>query len=174
MKELGLVHIYTGNGKGKTTAAFGLALRAWGRGKRVCIVQFMKRGESYGEVQAIDRLDGIEIRQFGRGRFIVKGKASEEDVLSAKEGFEFARAVLSSGEYDVVVMDEICITIDFDILSSGEVIDALNGRREGVEVVMTGRNAPQELIEMADYVTEMVPIKHPFEKGINARKGVEY
>ena len=173
-KELGLIHIYTGNGKGKTTAAFGLALRAWGRDKRVCIIQFMKKGDSYGEVRAIARLEGIDISQYGKGRFIVKGNASDEDVASAKEGFEMVRSVLSSGDYDMVVLDEICITIDFDILNVDDVLDALAGRKEGVEVVMTGRNAPSELIEVADYVTEMKLIKHPFEKGINARKGVEY
>lgn len=174
MEQTGLVQVYTGRGKGKTTAAFGLALREWGHGGRVCIVQFMKKGEEYGEVLAVRRLEGIDLHQFGRKGFIAKGRQTEEDELLAKEALEFSREALSSGKYDLVVMDEACVALDFQLISLREVLSVVRSRSKGTEVVLTGVNAPVGLIEAADLVTEMRLVKHPYEAGLLARKGIEY
>ena len=174
MEQPGLVHVYTGNGKGKTTAAFGLALRAWGHGGRACIVQFMKCGENYGEVKAVRRLPGIVLRQFGKEGFMIKGKHSQEDIELARKALAFSAEVLSSGEYDLVVMDEVCVALDFGLLQISDVAKAIESRSRRTEVVLTGVNAPKELIERADLVTEMKMIKHPYESGVSAREMIEY
>ncbi|MDD1767660.1 MAG: cob(I)yrinic acid a,c-diamide adenosyltransferase [Methanomassiliicoccales archaeon] len=174
MSQSGLVHVYTGNGKGKTTAAFGLALRTWGHGGQACLVQFMKCGEEYGEVKAVKRLPGIVLRQFGRPGFVIKGKHSQEDVELARQALAFSAEALTSGKYDLVVMDEVCVALDFGLLEVSEVIKAVDSRSEKTEVVLTGINAPKELIEKADLVTEMRMIKHPYESGIIAREMIEY
>ncbi len=170
---VGLVHLYTGNGKGKTTAAFGLALRMVGRGKRVLIIQFMK-GRPTGEVIASKKLEPmLEVRQFGTPRFVDPKNPDEESVKMAKEGLELARRSMKSS-YDLVVLDEVNVAVAFGLLDEGEVLEAIRGRNERVEVVLTGRYAPQSFYEIADYVTEFREIKHPFTKGIKAREGVEY
>ena len=174
MKDLGLLHVYTGAGKGKTTCAFGLALRAWGCGKKVCIIQFLKKGDTYGEVLAVERMDGIELFQYGSGKFVFNKQLRPEDVAEAEKGLKHAKEVLTSGDYDLVVLDEMNIATDFGVLPVEEVIKALDGRGEKVEVVLTGQNAHPEIVEKADYVTEMRKIKHPYDQGIMARKGVEY
>jgi cob(I)alamin adenosyltransferase len=173
MVELGLMHVYTGEGKGKTTAAFGLALRAWGRGLRVCVVQFMKCGETYGEVVAVRKLKGLDLFQYGTGKWVDKGKLAPEDARLAKKALAKARSALTSGEYDLVILDEVNIATDFGLLSSEEVLDVLRSRKK-VEVVLTGRYAPKEFIKEADLVTEMKALKHPYDSGIDARPGVEY
>ena len=170
---LGLIQVYTGKGKGKTTAALGLALRAWGRGLRVAVVQFMKMGEEYGEISALKKLPGIDVFQFGRDRLIIKGKHTEEDVRLAKQGLRKAKESLS-GNYDVVILDEVNVVTDFGIITPEEVMDIVRSRAPDVEVVMTGRNAPDLFIEEADLVTEMRMVKHPFESGVLAREGIEY
>lgn len=174
MSGLGLVQVYTGGGKGKTTAALGLALRAWGRGLRICIIQFMKHGDDYGEVVALRKLGAIEISQFGRDKLIHKGRHTKEDERLAHEGLEKAREALASGRYDLVIMDEINVVVDFGILQADEVLEVVRARAGEVEVVLTGRNAPEEIIHEADLVTEMVMRKHPYDRGVMARKGIEY
>ena len=171
---LGLIQVYTGNGKGKTTAALGLALRAWGRGLRVAVIQFMKTGEEYGEATALRKLSGIDLFQYGRDQLIIRGKHTDEDVRLAKQGLEKASEALASKEYDMVILDEVNVAAYFGLFTPDEVMDVIRSRASGVEVVMTGRNAPELFIEEADLVTEMRMIKHPYEAGVIARAGIEY
>lgn len=169
----GYLQVYTGNGKGKSTAAFGLALRAAGAGMRVYIAQFVK-GRNYSEITAVrEQLPQITIRQFGRGCFIVE-KPTGEDVAAAREGLAVMSEVLTSGEYDLVILDEATIAIYYDLFIVSELIDLLKRRAPGCEVVVTGRYAPKELIELADLVTEMREVKHYYRQGIEAREGIEY
>ena len=168
----GFVHVYTGNGKGKTTAALGLSLRAVCAGKKVFFGQFVK-GMTYSELKAVDFLPNFVMEQFGRASFI-HGKPDEEDIKAAKKGLEKLKKVLTEGNYDLVVMDEVNIALYFKLLTPSEVVEAVNNRAEHVEVVLTGRYAPEEIIELADLVTEMKEIKHYYQKGINARKGIEF
>ncbi len=171
---LGLVQVYTGVGKGKTTAALGLALRAWGRGLRVIVIQFMKVGEDYGEILALKKLSGIDLFQYGRDQLIIKGKHTEEDVRLARQGLKKATEALSGKKYDVVILDEVNVVTHFGIVTAEEVMDVVRSRAPGVEVVMTGRYAPQPFIDEADLVTEMRMIKHPYEAGVLARAGIEF
>lgn len=173
MGERGLVLVYTGDGKGKTTAAFGLALRSWGRGRRVCIVQFMKCGEDYGEVRAVRGLAGIELHQFGRKGFVEKGKHKPEDVEMAEKALQFSVKALSSGEFDLVVLDEACVALDFELIGLPALLSALDTRSPGTDAVLTGRNAPEALIAVADLVTEMRSVKHPYDIGKKAKVGIE-
>jgi len=170
----GLIQVYTGDGKGKTTAALGLALRAAGHGLRSYVGQFMK-GQSYGELEAA-RLLGpyLTIEQYGRPTFVHVRRAAPEDVRMAHEGLEKARAAMSSGQYDIVVLDEVCVALYFELLTLDEVLDFLAEKPEGVELVLTGRQAPPEILERADLVTETREVKHPYAQGIQARKGIEY
>ena len=169
----GYIHVYTGNGKGKTTAALGLALRAVGAGKKVYFAQFVK-GKIYSEIDAINRyIPEITVKQYGRGCFIVN-KPTLEDIQAAKEGLEEVGAVIRSGKYDVVVLDEATIALHYKLKSVEELIDVLQEKNEETEIAITGRYAPEELIEIADLVTEMKEIKHYYTKGISARKGIEY
>lgn len=169
----GYIHVYTGNGKGKTTAALGLALRAVGAGKKVYFAQFVK-GKIYSEIDAINRyIPEITVKQYGRGCFIVN-EPTLEDIQAAKEGLEEVGAVIRSGKYDVVVLDEATIALHYKLFSVEELIAVLQEKREETEIAITGRYAPEELIEIADLVTEMKEIKHYYTKGISARKGIEY
>jgi cob(I)alamin adenosyltransferase len=172
--ELGLVHVYTGEGKGKTTAALGLAMRAWGHGLRVCIVQFMKFGEDYGEIIALRKMEGIEVFQFGCDHLVTKDSIKQEDRDVAARALEFAKGLFSSNDFDVIVLDEINVAMYFGLISPEAVMEMVRGRREGIEVVMTGRNAPKTVLDEADLVTRMVAEKHPYDEGVIARKGVEY
>lgn len=173
MKAKGLIQIYTGNGKGKTTAALGLALRAAGRDKRILIVQFMKKWD-YGELHSIKKIPQITIKTFGTKEFVYKGKAKEIDFQEARRAFTEGAEGAFSGEYDIVIFDELNVALDFGLLEIEEVINFLKDKPEEVEIIITGRNAPSELVELADLVTEMQEIKHPFQKGVNARIGIEY
>jgi cob(I)alamin adenosyltransferase len=169
----GYIHVYTGNGKGKTTAALGLALRAVGAGKKVFFAQFVK-GKIYSEIDAINRyIPEVTIKQYGRGCFIMNEPTSE-DIQAAKEGLEEVRAVIRSEQYDVVVLDEATIALHYKLFSVEELIAVLQEKPEETEIVITGRYAPGELIRLADLVTEMKEIKHYYTKGIPARKGIEY
>ncbi|MDD2568024.1 MAG: cob(I)yrinic acid a,c-diamide adenosyltransferase [Clostridia bacterium] len=171
----GLVQIYTGNGKGKSTAAFGLALRAAGRNMKVVIIQFMKAGGGYGEEDAFKRLaPNVELYSYGSGKWVKKGLASEEDKQIAAKAMAHAETALMASENDIVVLDEINNALYFELVTLDEVKALLAKKLEHIEVVLTGRNAPQALIELADLVTEMREIKHPFHKGINSRAGIEY
>ena len=169
----GYLQVYTGNGKGKSTAAFGLALRAAGAGMSVYIAQFVK-GRNYSEITAVrHHVPQITIRQFGRGCFIVE-RPTDEDVSAAREGLAVVSEVLNSGAYDMVILDEATIAIYYDLFTVGELIEILKTRAAGCEVVVTGRYAPEELIEVADLVTEMREVKHYYRQGIEAREGIEY
>ena len=168
----GLVQIYTGDGKGKTTAALGLALRAAGWGYRTFIGQFMK-GVDYGELRSVQLLAPyVTIEQFGRPSFV--HEPAPEDRALAHKGLQRIGEVMASGAYQIVIMDEICVALHFRLVTVAEVLDLMAGRPAQVELVLTGRRAPQELVERADLVTEMVAVKHPYERGIPARRGVEF
>lgn len=172
-KELGLVQVYTGNGKGKTTASLGLAFRASGSGLNVLMVQFLKPQEEYGEQIAAKRFDGFEIVSLGIDH-MTSEVTREEDIRLAKEALDYLSDVLNSDEYDLIIADEINVAMSWNLLTSEEVIEVLKGRNKNKEVVLTGRGAPDKIIEYADLVTEMVMVKHPFDKGIGARRGIEY
>lgn len=171
--EKGLVQIYTGNGKGKTTAALGLSLRAAGRGLKVFIAQFVK-GMFYGELEALERFaPQITLRQYGRKCFI-RDEPTEEDVRLAREGWQEVQDVLKSGKFDLLILDEIGIAIHYRLISLEEMEELLRTRPDGVELVLTGRKIPEALYEQADLVTEMREIKHYYSAGVQARKGIEF
>ena len=168
----GYVHVYTGNGKGKTTAAIGLAIRAAGAGMRVYIAQFVK-GMHYSELDALDRYaDRITLKQYGRDCFI-KQEPSEEDVQAARKGFEEVKGVLASGDYQMVILDEANIATHYNLFSADELIELVRSKPESVELVITGRGADPKVIAVADLVTEMKEIKHYYNRGIEARQGIE-
>ncbi|MCL4459493.1 MAG: cob(I)yrinic acid a,c-diamide adenosyltransferase [Chloroflexi bacterium] len=171
--NLGLVHVYTGDGKGKTTAALGLALRAVGQGLRVHIVQFLK-GVAYGEVKSLARLPNISLVQFGSAEWVHPERITVKDRRLALGGLEHAREAIHSGYYDLVILDEINIAVAWNLLPLEAVLDLIRARPKGVELVLTGRQAPPEVIELADLVTEMKEIKHPFGRGVMARRGIEF
>jgi cob(I)alamin adenosyltransferase len=168
----GCIQIYTGDGKGKTTAALGLALRASGRGMRTYIGQFMK-GQQYGELDALRDHPCITIEQYGDPRCIRREEVTPEHVAQAHQGLERARTAMLSGAYDIVVLDEVNVAIWFGVLSVEEVLAFLDERPECVEMILTGRRAPQVLIDRADLVTEMREVKHYYARGVTAREGIE-
>ena len=170
----GLVQVYTGDGKGKTTAAIGLALRAAGRGLKVFIIQFLKGGFDYGELRLLEQLPNIEVRAFGRGRFITSSGPSQEDIEEARKAMDLAREVIMGGEYDVVILDEVNVAIYFGLVSLDEVLELIRERPRHVELILTGRKAPEALIEVADLVTEMREVKHPYKRGMPPRPGIEF
>lgn len=168
----GYVQVYTGDGKGKTTAAFGLALRATGYGLRVFIAQFVKGGQ-YSEIKAMEKLkDNITVKQYGRGFFIRK-KPGDEDVKAAKTGLVKIKELLTSGKYDLVILDEINIAVYFKLLSVEDILDLIDLKPDDIELVLTGRKVDPKVIERADLVTEMREIKHYYKNGVVARKGIE-
>ena len=156
--EKGYIQVYTGNGKGKTTAALGLSLRAVCAGKSVYFAQFIK-GMKYSELNAVKFLNGFSMKQYGRNCFIYN-EPTDEDINLARKGLKECEEILSAGKYDIVVLDEINIALYYKLFTVGEVIEMLNHKAEGVEVILTGRYAPPEIIERADLVTEMKEIKH--------------
>lgn len=167
------IQIYTGNGKGKTTAAIGLAVRSAGAGKKVFIGQFVKLQTS-SEIEEIRKcIPNITTRQYGTGSFIVC-TPSPDEIAAAQEGLAEVTSIIYSGEYDVVILDELNIALYYQMIQVAEIVNMLNNRPDHVEVIITGRNAPDELVELADLVTEMKEVKHYFSKGIEARKGIEY
>ncbi len=172
--EKGLVQVYTGNGKGKTSAAFGLALRATGRGLKVCIIQFIKGGFDYGELYVADKLPGLKLKAFGRGKFVSEKKPDKEDVDLAEEALKTAEEAVKSREYDVIVLDEVNVALNLKLIRTERVLQLIKDKPAQTELVLTGRKAPKEIIEAADLVTEMVEVKHPYNKGFKARKGIEY
>lgn len=185
--EKGIVEVYTGNGKGKTTASIGLAIRASGWGLKVSIYYFMKTG-GYGENLTLSKLDTVKQKFFGKDYFLtkdekiakkfnavlVKDKPPEDYAQLVKNGLEEARKEMLSGETDIIILDEVLTAIFYNLVSESDVLDLIEEKPESVELVLTGRYAPQKIIEMADLVTEMKEIKHPYSKGISARKGIEY
>ncbi len=167
----GMVHVYTGNGKGKTTSSIGLAVRAVGAGMQVYIGQFAK-GRKYSELNSLSEIDNIKVKQYGLNTFI-NGEPDKEDIKKAKEGLEEIESILKSGEYDLVILDEANIATYYDLFSAEELIEIVESREGQVEVVITGRNADDKIIDYADLVTEMKEIKHYYQKGVMARTGIE-
>jgi cob(I)alamin adenosyltransferase len=172
--EKGLVQVYTGNGKGKTSAAFGLALRAAGRGLKVYVIQFIKGGFDYGELYVADRIPNLTLKAFGRGKFITTRPPEKEDISLAEQALQLAKQVVSNGENDVVILDEVNVAVGLKLVSLEEVMNLIRSRPANVELVLTGRDAPDQVIEAADLVTEMKEVKHPYRKGHASRRGIEY
>jgi cob(I)alamin adenosyltransferase len=175
-KKKGLIIVHTGPGKGKTTAALGLGFRAVGSGLKVLMVQFIKGSWHYGELDTAELLgpDKFVIRPMGKGFVKLGGEIDPEQKRAAEEAWGFAREKLFSGEYDMIILDEINYAISYGLVSVAPVVEALRQKPEAVHVVLTGRSAPPEIIELADLVTEMREIKHPYQKGIEAQRGIEY
>ncbi len=175
--ERGLIIVHTGAGKGKTTAALGIAFRAVGQGLRVLMVQFIKGSWHYGELDAARLLgeDRMRILPMGRG-FVKVGveKPDPADVRLVEEAWQFAREEIFRGEYDLVILDEINYAISYKMLEAEKVVEALKSKPEGIHVILTGRNAHPSLLEVADLVTEMREVKHPFQKGVLAQRGIDY
>ena len=168
----GYVHIYTGNGKGKTTAAFGLALRAAGAGLRVYIAQFVK-GMKYSEMNSLVKLEeSITLKQYGRDCFIYR-EPEKEDIQAAQEGLREVREIMSSVEYNMIILDEANIATYYNLFSVDDLLDFIRAKPEEVDLVITGRMADPRIIEAADLVTEMKEIKHYYQKGVQARDGIE-
>ncbi len=166
------IHVYTGDGKGKTTAALGLTLRAVGAGMRVLFVQFLKKGE-FSEHRALKMLgDRVKVMQFGSGQF-VRGRPDQSDILRAAEGLATTAGLIDAGTCDMVVMDEINVAVSMGLISEEAVLQFLDNCPSDVEVVLTGRNASKKLMERADLVTECRMLKHYYKKGIKAREGIE-
>ena len=170
----GYVQTYTGNSKGKTTAALGLALRAMGRGLKTYIGQFMK-GQHYGELEAAEMMHPyITIEQYGKDTFIhVQNPPRKDDVQMAQEGLARAREAMLCGEYDIIVLDEITTAHYFGLISLKDMLEIITCKPDGVEIVFTGRYAPPEIIAASDLVTEMVEVKHYYQNGVEARDGIE-
>ncbi len=171
-RRRGLVIVHTGNGKGKTTAALGMAFRALGHGYRVLMVQFIKGSWKYGELESAKKFENFKLVPMGRGFVSTDGKVAEEDRQAAKEALAYAREHMT--EYDMVVLDEVNYAIKFGLLEEKDVLDFIEQKPEDVHLILTGRDATERIVERADLVTEMREIKHPFQKGIKAQKGVEF
>lgn len=171
MEKQGYVHVYTGNGKGKTTAAFGLAVRALSAGKSVYVGQFVK-SMKYAETRLEEVFGRLKIEQLGRGCFLDRNPQAE-DVAAAEEGLRRCAELLRSGAWDVVILDEVNIALHFGLLTAEKVIETLEQRHAGTEVVLTGRYAPQRIIDYADLVTEMREVKHYYTQGVLSREGID-
>lgn len=173
----GYVHLITGDGPGKTTSAIGLAIRAMGNGLKVCIVQFMKSnktGKEYGELTFLNKSKNIVIKQFGTGFFLNKGKYSSKDRHIAEEGLNFAKEIMLSGKVDLMILDEVNVALDFGLLNTEDILTIIKSKPKNLELILTGRNAPKELYKEVDYAVFIKSLKHPFDRGIKARKGIEY
>ena len=177
METKGLILVHTGDGQGKTTAGLGLALRAWGSGLRVLILQFIKGGWKYGELEAIERLgqlDGrIEIRPLGLG-LMRSDEDREKHIRAAAKALQESERMMVSGQYDLIIFDEINYAVKFGLISLDDVLALLDKKPEKLHVLLTGRDARPELIERADLVTEMKLVKHPYQQGIKAQQGIEF
>lgn len=175
----GYIQVYTGNGKGKTTASLGLAMRALGRCWKVLIIMFTKGGDNYGELNSFRELspeisNNLKIVQAGLDRIIYKNNQSEEDIKEIKKGWELAKKVIQNHECQLLILDEINIAIDMGILDVDEVVEVLKNKPDEMEIVLTGRNAHPKIIEIAHLVSKIEPVKHYWDTGIAARKGIEY
>ncbi|MFW6119829.1 MAG: cob(I)yrinic acid a,c-diamide adenosyltransferase [Petrotogales bacterium] len=169
----GIVHVYTGPGKGKTTAALGLGLRAAGAGFKVHMLQFMK-GRRYSEIDAIQSIPNFTISQHGRDEFVSKENPEQIDIDLARDGFEEAKKVVENGKHDMVILDEINVAVDYNLIPVDNVLKLIVEKPEKLELVLTGRDAHPEIVKLADIVTEMLEIKHPYQHGVTGRKGVEF
>jgi cob(I)alamin adenosyltransferase len=169
-----LVHVYTGPGKGKTTAAVGLAFRASGHGWKVLMIQFMKGNQEYGEIQSAKNMRNIHIEQYGRSDFVKEGNPSPVDKKLALDGLKRARKVIIQSQYDLVILDEIIVAVDFGLIPLQELLSLIQQKPDRVELVLTGRKAHRDIIQRADLVSYIEEVKHPFQKGLAARKGIEF
>lgn len=173
-KSKGLVQVFTGNGKGKTSAALGAVLRAVGHGLKVSIVFFMKGKYPYGEFSTLPKLPHVDVASFGLRCLINPAEINPEEIEQAKLALSAARKAMLSGNYDMVVLDEVNVAVYFKLIELDDVVRLIGDKPRNVELILTGRYADAKLIELADLVTEMVKLKHPYDKGIKARKGIEY
>ncbi|MBC5825163.1 MAG: cob(I)yrinic acid a,c-diamide adenosyltransferase [Candidatus Eremiobacteraeota bacterium] len=173
-RKLGLIMVNTGPGKGKTTAALGLALRAIGHNQKVKIIQFMKGDRNFGELLLAQRFPELDITQYGLDRFVDPKNPEPAQIEKAAEGFAAARRAVLGGEYAVVILDEANVAMAFGLISTGEVVELLRSKPKHVEVILTGRDAPAEIIALADYVNEIRDVKHPYQAKIPARVGIEF
>ena len=170
----GLVQVFTGDGKGKTTAALGTAIRALGQGQRVYIVFFMKGGYPYGELNILSQLPNVDVASFGSLEFVDPANIKPEEREQARLALSVGREAVLSGNYDMVVLDEVNVAVAFKLIPLDEVIKLIRDKPPKVELILTGRKAAPELIKQADLVTEYLKIKHPYDKGIESRRGIEY
>ena len=170
----GTIQVYTGDGKGKTTAALGLALRACGHGLKVLMIQFMKGSKNYGEVIIADEIPGFTLVQSGLPTFVEKGNPSEEDLRLAKEGIEMARKAVADASCDMLILDEVNVAVDYGLVSVKQVLEIVKQRPPEMEIVLTGRYAPPEFKDIADLVTEMKEVKHHYMSGLGMREGIEF
>lgn len=170
----GTIQVYTGNGKGKTTAALGQALRACGHGLKVVMIQFMKGSKNYGEVMIAREIPGFEIIQSGLPTFVERGNPSEQDLRMARQGMKLARKFISEASHDIVILDEINCAIDYGLVDVDDVLELLKLKPPTMEIVLTGRYAPDEILDVADLVTEMREVKHHYKSGLEMREGIEY
>lgn len=171
--EKGFVHIYTGNGKGKTTAAIGLGIRATGEGLKVYMIQFMK-GRRYSEIDALKNMKNFTVVQFGRDEFVSKENPEQIDIDLARKGFEHAKEIIKNGENDLIILDEINVAVDFKLIPLKDVLKLMNEKPEKVELVLTGRYVHPDMVKQADLVSEILEIKHPYQNGIQSRKGIDW
>jgi cob(I)alamin adenosyltransferase len=172
--QKGLVQIYTGDGKGKTTAALGTLLRALGHGMKIYVAVFMKGDYPYGEWEFLARQPNIKIERFGLRTFCDPKNVKPEEIEQAEKALAAARTAMLSGKYDVVMLDEVNVAVGWKLVKLEDVLQLVKDKPEKVELILTGRRADPALVQLADLVTEMVNIKHPYEKGIQARQGIEY
>jgi len=168
------VQVYTGDGKGKTSTALGVVLRALGQGLRVYIVFFMKGDYPYGERAILSKLSGVTVASFGRREFVDPAHIAPKDMEQASQALAAAREAMLSSNYDLVVLDEVNVAVAWKLVALDAVIKLIKDKPTNVELILTGRQADAELIKLADLVTEMVKIKHPYDKGVPARKGIDY
>lgn len=178
-EQHGYIQIYTGNGKGKTTASLGLAMRALGRKWKVLIVMFTKGGDNYGELTSFKNLsqeisDNLTIIQAGLDRIVYSHNKSSDDEKEIKQGWEIAKKAILENKYQLIILDEINIAVDLKILDIDEVVETLKNKPKNMEIVLTGRNAHKKAIEIAHLVSEIKPVKHYWNTGVSARKGIEY
>ncbi len=171
--EKGFVHIYTGNGKGKTTAAIGLGIRATGEGLKVYMIQFMK-GRRYSEIDALENIKDFTVIQFGRDKFVSKENPEQIDIDLARKGFEHAKEIIKNGEHDLIILDEINVAVDFKLIPLKDVLKLMDEKSEKVELVLTGRYVHPDMVKQADLVSEILEIKHPYQNGIQSRKGIDW
>jgi cob(I)alamin adenosyltransferase len=170
----GLVIVITGNGKGKTTAAFGQALRAVGQGYKVLVVQFMK-GRKYGEFIAAEKhLPSLTIKRFGLDSFVMRDNPATVDIELAREGLEFAKKAIASGKYNMVILDEINVAVDFKLIDIKQIVEMIKNKPPALDLILTGRYAAKEIIRLADTASEVKEIKHHYAAGIKDRAGIEY
>ena len=173
-KTKGTIQVYTGNGKGKTTASLGLALRAMGHGQKVFMIQFMKGSKRYGEIQIAASLKNLTILQCGRDCFVNRADPDPKDIRLAQNGLLKAKEIIQSRKYDLVILDEINVAMDFKLIAVKDVMKMLREKPKEVELVLTGRGAPRRIRELADLVSSVREVKHHYSKGVKARKGVEF